>query len=73
MKAIAALVVTIASLSALVSAGRAGAGQTAAAAAHLQIFSMYGDDPSGQQGIVNVRLNVVPYRRSQQRLLVKLA
>lgn len=29
---------------------------------HLQIFSMYGDDPAGQQGIVNIRLNNVPYR-----------
>jgi hypothetical protein len=33
-------------------------------AAHLKIFSMYGDDPAGQQGIVNVRLNVAPYTGS---------
>jgi hypothetical protein len=33
-------------------------------AAHLKIFSMYGDDPVGQQGIVNVRLNVAPYTSS---------
>eukprot|EP01046_Picozoa_sp_COSAG06_P007076 COSAG06_NODE_340_length_17187_cov_578.135475_4_plen_811_part_00 len=26
-------------------------------APHLRIFSFYGDDPAGQQGIVNVRLN----------------
>ena len=34
------------------------------AAAHLKIFSMYGDDPAGQHGIVNVRLNVAPYTSS---------
>jgi hypothetical protein len=28
---------------------------------HVKIFSIYGDDPAGQQGIVNVRLNVQPY------------
>eukprot|EP01047_Picozoa_sp_COSAG01_P093517 COSAG01_NODE_24632_length_772_cov_1.537890_1_plen_222_part_01 len=35
-----------------------------AAAPHLKMFSMYDDDPSGQQGIVNVRLNVLPYSGS---------
>jgi hypothetical protein len=32
-----------------------------AVGSHLTLFSMYGDDPAGQQGIVNVRLNVQPY------------
>ena len=33
-------------------------------ASHLTLFTMYGDDPARQQGIVNVRLNVAPYTSS---------
>ena len=44
------------------AAAAAAAGN--AVAQHLTIFSMYDDDPSGQHGIVNIRLNVVPYSGS---------
>ena len=34
---------------------------TSATPAHVKIFSMYGDDLAGQQGIVNVRLSGSPF------------